>query len=132
MKFKDTLKKLDACNSAIEWVGEKTAQQSWDQCKNGSWMLWLMKAKYKNKVPLAIRKKLVLCACDIAETVLKNVPKDEKRPAEAVRLARAWAKGEKVTLDEVKHAASNAAACSSSRFVNASRAASGGANPATV
>ena len=76
MKFKDQLIKLNACPSAVEWVGDKTAQQAWDECKNGNWMLWLINAK-KPKVTMAERKKLVLCACDIAETALNYVTKGE-------------------------------------------------------
>ena len=103
MKFKDQLKKLEACNSAIKWVGNKTTKQAWDACENGSWMLWLI-SKTNPKVSLPMRKKLVLCACDIAETSLKYVQKGEERPAKAIEIARRWAKGEKVNIDEVKAA----------------------------
>jgi hypothetical protein len=108
MKFKDTLKKLGACGDAVEWVADRTEKQAWAECKRGDWMMWLIKKSHPKKVSLAYRKKLVLCACDVAETSLKYVAKDEKRPAEAIRIARAWANGEKVTLKEVE-AAANAA-----------------------
>ena len=120
MTFQDQLKKLGACSDAVEWVGNRTAQKAWDECKKGNWMLWLINNS-KLKVTLAIRKKLVLCACDIAETSLKYLPKDEKRPAEALRVARAWVKGEK-TIEEVKTAAKAANAA------NAANAAYAAAN----
>ena len=86
------------------------------------------------KVTLAVRKKLVLLSCDIAESVLKNVPKDEKRPAEAIRLARAWANGEKVDIKEVEKAANAAyaayAAANAAYAANAANAANS-ANAAT-
>ena len=104
MKFKEKLKKLGACNSAIEWVGNRDSKTAWAECKRGDWMFWLIKTS-NPKITLLIRKKLVLCACDIADTVLEHVPKDEKRPAEAIRIARSWAHGEKISLDEIKSAA---------------------------
>ena len=104
MKFQDQLKKLDACSSVVEWVGEKTAKQAWGTCENVNWMLWLIR-ETNPKVSLPMRKKLVLCVCDIAETSLKYVPKGEARPALAIETARRWAQGEKVTIKEVKTAA---------------------------
>ena len=112
MKFKEKLKKLGDCDSMIEWVGDRDLKTAWAECKRGDWMFWLIK-KSNSKVTLPMRKKLVLCACDIADTVLEHVPKDEKRPAEAIRIARSWAHGEKISLDEIKsaaHAAAHAAA----------------------
>lgn len=107
MKFKDQLEKLDACGTAIDWVGKRDAKAAWAKCKNGNWMLWLIN-KTTKKVTLAQRKKLVLCACEIAEMVLKYVPKSEMQPAEAIRLAQAWANGEMVTLKQVDDAANAA------------------------
>ena len=107
MKFKDKLVKMGACDDAVEWVGDRDEKTAWAECKRGDWMLWLIKNRHP-KVTLAYRKKLVLCTCDIAETVLKHVPADEKRPAEAIRIARAWANGEKVSLHDVKNAAAAA------------------------
>ena len=114
MTFKEKLEKLNACKSAIEWVGDRDIKTAWAECKRGDWMLWLVNAS-NPRITLAMRKKLVLCSCDIAESVLKYIPQDEKRPAEAVRIARAWANGEKVSLNDVNaayaaaYAAANAA-----------------------
>ena len=109
MTFKEKLEKLNACKSAIEWVGDRDIKTAWAECKRGDWMLWLVNAS-NPRITLAMRKKLVLCSCDIAESVLKYIPQDEKRPAEAVRIARAWANGEKVSLNDVNAAnAANAA-----------------------
>ena len=105
MKFTDQLVKFGACEDAVKFSEDKTAQQAWDTCKRGDWMMWLMKKKYPNKTSLAIRKKLVLVACDCAETSLKYLPKDEKRPAEAIKLAKAWATGVKVKIEDIENAA---------------------------
>lgn len=117
MKFKDKLEKLKACNSAIDWVGDKTVTQAWKDCKRGDWMLWLID-KSNPEITLALRRKLVMCACEIAETSLKYLPKEEKRPAEALNVARAWARGEKVPIEEVKSAASAADAAYAAAYAD--------------
>src|SRR5665213_2960325 len=104
MNFKDQLKKLNACNPAVEWAGDRDAKTAWKECKRGDWMLWLID-KANPEITLAIRKKLVMCACEIVETSLKYLPKEEKRPAEALKIAMAWAKGQKgISLNMVKDA----------------------------
>jgi hypothetical protein len=115
MKFRDKLKKLEACSSAVEWVGDQTAKQAWNTCGNGNWMLWLI-GETNPKVSLPMRKKLVLCACDIAETSLGCVPKDEPRPSEAIETARRWATGEKVSMEDVKTAANAATAAANDAY----------------
>ena len=132
MKFKDEVVKLGACKYGVDWLGNKTKAEFWATCQRADWMLWYFK-KVQPEVTLAVRKKLVLLSCDIAESVLKNVPKDEKRPAEAIRLARAWANGEKVDIKKVKNAANaavyaayaaNAAASAANAAASAAYAAS--------
>ena len=46
----------------IEWVGDRDAKTAWAECKRGDWMLWLVN-KSNPKMTLALRKKLVKCAC---------------------------------------------------------------------
>jgi len=50
------------------------------------------------------RQKVVLAACACAETALKFVKAGEVRPAKAIEVARAWARGE-ATLAQVRDAA---------------------------
>jgi len=42
MNFAKKLKELDACEGAIQWVGDKTFQQFWNTCVRIDWMLWLL------------------------------------------------------------------------------------------
>jgi len=108
MKELEKLKKLSACSGALEYVEtKKTFTEAWKDCERGNWMLWLI-GKTVGKPGDKSRRKLVLAACDCAELSLKYVKKGETRPAEAIKVARAWANGEKVTLDEVKAAADDA------------------------
>jgi len=39
--FRETLIALDACHSAIKWVGERDLETAWAECPRGHWMLWL-------------------------------------------------------------------------------------------
>ena len=39
--MKDLLLKLRACEEAIEWAGDKTAEEVIDTCHRGDWLLWL-------------------------------------------------------------------------------------------
>lgn len=98
MSFKDELMQLNACQDAIDWVSDRTREQAWNECKDGSWLLW-----YAAKTELCSRQILVLAGCDCAERALKYVPEGENRPAEAIRIARLWADG-KAAIEEVRAA----------------------------
>jgi hypothetical protein len=79
MKWLEELEKLGTCKEALDWAKAgkfKTLKQAWEKCGRGDWMLWLW-SKHPNQVTPAIHRKMVLCACEIARTVLKYVPKGE-------------------------------------------------------
>jgi hypothetical protein len=90
-------------------------------------MLWLL-AKMCTGKNWPSKKQLVLACCDCAEPALQYVAKDETRPAEAIRIARAWANG-KATLAQVR-AAANAAYAAVYSAVYAAFAAANAANAA--
>jgi hypothetical protein len=97
----------NACGEAVIWARtQESAQQAWDACERGDWMLWLL-AKWN-----ANRKKLILAACECARLALKYVPKGEERPLQAIEIAERWAKGQ-ATLKEVESAAAAAYATAS-------------------
>ena len=70
-------------------------------------MLWLA-GKVSGPSGDQRRRKLVLAACECAQLSLAYVKPGEKRPAEALKIATAWAMGEIVTLDELRVAANAA------------------------
>ena len=39
VEFKKYLKKIDVCGEAVEWVGDRTLQQAWDEYERPDWML---------------------------------------------------------------------------------------------
>ena len=93
MKFKTKLKKLKACKEAIEWVGDKTMKEAWQQCPRGDWMLWL----YSKLYPKNLRE-ITLAKGYCAKTVY-HLMKDN-RSRKAVRVAIRFGQG-KATKDEL-------------------------------
>ena len=104
------IKRLKACNEAIEWGKQfDTLGEAWQKCERGEWMLWLL-GKLSGKPGSDSRKKLVLAACGCARLSLPYVPKGEIRPLRAIETAEAWARGDAgITLQMVKAAAAYAA-----------------------
>jgi hypothetical protein len=42
MTFHQWLADNNACKEALDWVGDKSLEQSWAECENGEWMAWLI------------------------------------------------------------------------------------------
>src|SRR5574343_1508000 len=75
MTFADELRALNACREAVLWVGDRTLEQAWRECKRSDWMLWLLR-----ELDIDARR----CAGLFALRVWHLVPKDAE-------LAAAWA-----------------------------------------
>jgi hypothetical protein len=41
MTFREELVEQKACSEALDWVGDKTLIEAWEQCEQAQWMLWL-------------------------------------------------------------------------------------------
>lgn len=94
MTFKQQLKKLAACNDAIEWAGDRDARAAWNECERADWMLWLAQR--------VLDLKLVMrAACACARTALQFVPAGEDRPRVAIETAEVWTRGE-ATIEAVR------------------------------
>lgn len=65
--FKEKLKMLDACQESLEWVGEQTIEQAWENCTRSDWMMWIL---CQSKFDLSTS------ICDFAEDVLDLVPNE--------------------------------------------------------
>ncbi len=100
MKAKELLKKLNSCNEAIEWVGDRTIEQAWEDCERGDWMLWF----YAKQYPKNIRE-LTLAKSHCANTV-RHLMKDDRSIA-AVDAAIAYGNG-LISDDELKQYAAAA------------------------
>jgi hypothetical protein len=99
-QLKDKLSSLYACEESIEWLNERNAEQMWNGCPRGDWMLWLLKKLNLNK------RKLTLCKGKCSETV-KHLMKDE-RSIKAVEVAIRYGYSE-ATEEELSYAADAAA-----------------------
>ena len=105
------LESSDACNEAVEWVAETgyDLKNAWWKCERADWLLWLS-GNMIGADGWPDIKGLALAACACAKTALVYVPKNEKRPAVAIRIAERWAKGDsRITIQDIRAAA--CAAC---------------------
>lgn len=100
----DKMKSTDTCRAAVEWVEsqEGTAQEIWDRCERGDWMMWFA-------AKIADRRLVGLAACACARESLKYVPAGEDRPLICIETTEAYWNG-KATVEEVRKARDNAAA----------------------
>jgi hypothetical protein len=92
---------LGACKEAREWAKDKTAQECWEQCHRGDWLLWWAK---KEGVGL---RELTLAKGRCAETVI-HLMKDQ-RSKKAVQAAIDYGNG-LITDDQLRTAYADAAA----------------------
>ena len=128
ISLKRQLTLLRACNSAVEWAGDRDFATAWAECERADWMLWLC-AKMIGKDGWPEKKQIVLCAADIAESVLpifeEKYPNDS-RPREAIEAARAWSngKGTNAAADAASYAADAAYAAAADDAYAAAAAAS--------
>jgi len=120
MTFASKLKTLNACESAVRWVGRRGIERAWTECDRGDWMLWLAGRVCEKDSDL--HRLVVRAAVECARPALKHVPKGEKRPAEALRVALAWTKG-KATSEQVRAAAAAASAAAAAASAAAASAA---------
>ena len=102
-KFSILLDSLRACPEAKKWArGKDDLKTVWETCERGDWLLWLC-GQMVGAEGWPTRQEVVLAACDCAETALRYVEPGETRPAECIRVVRAWAEG-KATIKQVREA----------------------------
>ena len=94
-----------ACAEALAWARtQPTAKAAWLACQRGDWMLLLL-GWLSGAPETTARKSLVLCACDCAELARPYWRAEDDRPAKALRIARAWARDEGPTIQDMRDAA---------------------------
>lgn len=127
MNAKAKLQQLEACADAIYWIGDRTIEQAWRECRRVDWMLWLLRQIAPND------QRCRLAAADFAERVWHLIDN------EPTRLAAAWAVGaaRRGDADEMMAAAfaanaAYAAAAFAANAANAAAAASAAANAAAA
>jgi hypothetical protein len=103
MNIKKKLQQLDACEDALQWVGNRTIEQAVADCHRGDWLLILGSKLGINK------RKLTLARGHCANTV-RDLMEDPCSIA-AVDAAIAYGEG-KINEEELKWAADAASAAS--------------------
>ncbi len=116
-KLKQKLEEFDACADAVEWTGERTLKQAWEECPRGDWMLWL----YAKLYPKNLRE-LTLAKGHCANTIRHLMT--DKRSMAAIDVAIAFGEG-KVSLEDLNAAYADAAAAAGADFAYAAYAAAG-------
>ncbi len=90
MKTEQTVRKhlesLGACAEAMQWIGDRTSAQAWNECERADWLLW-----WAAKTPVNSYAQIVLAAAGCAGLALIYVPKGEDRPQLAIEAALRWA-----------------------------------------
>jgi hypothetical protein len=112
--FNQYLKSLEACQTAIDWAGDKTIEQVVADCHRGDWLLWLAKKCGVELQPMTLAK------AHCANTV-RHLMTDE-RSVKAVDVAIAFGEG-RATLDELDTAAYAADAADAAAYAYADTAA---------
>ena len=98
--MKELLIKLNACDEAIEWAGDRTIEEIVKDCDRGDWLLELAKKIDIEPQPLTLAKGH--CANTVRD-LMKN-----ERSIKAVDMAIAFGEG-KATMEELNNAANAAA-----------------------
>ena len=111
--FNQYLKSLEACQTAIDWAGDKTIEQVVADCHRGDWLLWLAKKCGVELQPLTLAK------AHCVNTV-RHLMTDE-RSVKAVDVAIAFGEG-RATRDELNTAAAAAAAADAAAHAKAAAA----------
>lgn len=109
--MKELLLKLDACNSAIEWAGDKTWPEIYQTCHRGDWLLWLFRRTNPDDLKL-----LTLAKGHCANTV-RHLMKDSRSIA-AVDAAIAFGEGKLTREQSATDAAYAATDAAASRIKN--------------
>jgi hypothetical protein len=118
--MEELLIKLNACDEAIEWAGDRTIEEIVKDCDRGDWLLWLAK-----KIGIELQP-LTLAKGHCANTV-RHLMKNE-RSTEAVDMAIAFGEG-RATMEELNNAAAASYAAAAASY--AAAAASYAANAAS-
>jgi hypothetical protein len=111
----DDLRALGACSESIAWAkggGYATLDGAWAACDNPRWMLWYA-GRMAGERGSPCRRKIVAVACEIARLVLpifEAKRPDDKRPRVAIETAERYARGEDVSLADIRAAYAAAAA----------------------
>ena len=90
--WSDKLAALKPCADALKWArNQPSAEDAWQSCKRGDWMIWLI-GKLDNSKPYSEeRKPIVRVACECARLTWQLMPQKSR---EALTVVEQWTRGE--------------------------------------
>ena len=112
MKIKAYLRKLGACEDALEWVGDRDLATAWEECERSDWLLWGLGQMIGRK-GWPTQCDLVRLAALCARRALRHIPKTNAAylPAKrAIQAALTWADDPRDDNRRAAAAAADAAA----------------------
>jgi len=118
MTFREQLSKMDACESAVKWVGRRGLKRAWAECQRADWMM-----RFAARRPLGNRQQIARAWCACARTSLKYVPEGEERPRLAIEAKERWTDDPTPENKRAAHAAADGAYVAAYAFDLASAAA---------
>jgi hypothetical protein len=89
MSFKEQLIKINACDEAIKWVGDRTLTEAWSECPRGDWMLWGL-AKMIGQPGWPSHQEVVRHTCWCVRRAEKHIPSGESRPCLLIETINGW------------------------------------------
>jgi hypothetical protein len=131
--FKEKLQKWNACQGALDWLGDRSEQQALAECDRGDWLLWWFSREIGNE-GYPDHRRFTLAKARCAKLVV-HLMKDE-RSIKAVEVAESYGNGvatRKELIDASNAAnAANAAADDDDAYAAAAAAAAYTAAAATA
>jgi len=76
MSFKKNLIDLNAPSCIVDWAGDRTLKQIWNECQRGDWMLWLLQNIRKDNGVLKLNS--ILHTCRLLKESLHLIPSKDR------------------------------------------------------
>jgi hypothetical protein len=101
-KYIELLNNFSACSEAVKWSKNfNSAQEAWDNCERGDWMLWLIGKLDKSKPYSSERKPIVAVALECARLAWEWMPQAAK---DCIELHERWVRGEVIAIEDLRKA----------------------------
>ena len=87
MTFKEYLESMNACQEAVDWVGDKPLNECWQTCDMPDWILWLYGRNNPDKTTCV---KIAVFAARLVLPIWQEKYPDDKCTQQAIEAAEKW------------------------------------------
>ena len=129
MTFKEYLESMNACQEAVDWVGDKPLNECWQTCDMPDWMLWLYGRNNPDKTTCV---KIAVFAARLVLPIWQEKYPDDKCTQQAIEAAEKWTENPSEENRQAAEAAAWAAAAAAARAARAAAAAAARAAEAAM